>query len=160
MLVLCEVADLSALWAAGRLQARGVPVDIVTASVLGSALSWEHLLSKDGDASVAIDLGDGRTITNRDPVGVLNRLAFAPTDRLDKVGGTDRDYAVQELNALFLSWLNAMPGPECPDPVPGTWCRADLQARDRDPEGGDAHVPVLRRPVLRRLLLRSGMLLS
>ena len=81
MLVLCEVADLSALWAAGRLQARGVPVDIVTASVLGSALRWDHRLSKDGDASVAIDLGDGRTITNRDNVGVLNRLAFAPTDR-------------------------------------------------------------------------------
>jgi MerR family mercuric resistance operon transcriptional regulator len=27
--------------------------------------------------------------------------------------------------------LTAMPGPDCPDPVPGTWCPPDLQA----PEG-------------------------
>lgn len=125
MLVFCEVADLSALWAAGRLQARGVLVDIVTAPVLGSALRWDHRLSKDGEASVAIDLGDGRTITSSNPVGVLNRLAFVPTERLDKVGGADRDYAVQELNALFLSWLNAMSGPvvnrATPQGLGGAW---------------------------------------
>ena len=29
------------------------------------------------------------------------------------------------------------------DPVPGTWCPADFQARDRDREGGGGNVSVL-----------------
>ncbi len=49
------------------------------------------------------------------------------------------------LRTQIKGMLTAMPGPECPDPVPGTWCPAGLQApdRDRDREGGDADVPVL-----------------
>jgi hypothetical protein len=125
VMVLCEVSDIAALWAANRLRARDVPVDIVTAPVLGSALRWEHRLSADGEASVTIDLGDGRTVSNGSPGGVLNRLSFVPTERLDRVGGADRDYAVQEMNALFLSWLNAMPGPLVNRPSPqglgGAW---------------------------------------
>ena len=47
------------------------------------------------------------------------------------------------LRTQIKGMLTAMPGPECPDPVPGTWCPAGLQAPDRDSEGGDANVPVL-----------------
>ena len=47
------------------------------------------------------------------------------------------------LRTQIQGMLTAMPGPECPDPVPGTWCPAGLQAPDRDSEGGDANVPVL-----------------
>jgi hypothetical protein len=124
-MVLCEVTDLAALWAANRLRARDIPVDIVTAAVLGSALRWEHRLSSDGEASVTIDLGDGRTVSNASAGGVLNRLSFVPTERLDRVGGADRDYAVQEMNALFLSWLNTLPGPvvnrATPQGLGGAW---------------------------------------
>ena len=47
------------------------------------------------------------------------------------------------LRGRLLEMLAAMPGPGCPDPVPGTWCPADPRTQDRDPEGGDEDVPVL-----------------
>ena len=47
------------------------------------------------------------------------------------------------LRSQMLGMLDVMPGPDCPDPLPGTWCPADLQARDRDPEGGGGDVLVL-----------------
>src|SRR5205807_5207597 len=93
--------------------------------VLGSALRWEHRVTSAGDASFAIDLGDGRTLSSAQRVGVLNRLSFVPTERLDRVAGADRDYAVQEMNALFLSWLHALPGPvvnrATPQGLGGNW---------------------------------------
>ena len=42
------------------------------------------------------------------------------------------------LRTQIQGMLNAMPGPGCPGPVPGTWCPASLEVPDRDPEGGDA----------------------
>jgi DNA-binding transcriptional MerR regulator len=44
------------------------------------------------------------------------------------------------LRAELAGMLTAMPGPDCPDPVPGTWCPPDL----RDQEGGGGRVLVLR----------------
>jgi DNA-binding transcriptional MerR regulator len=44
------------------------------------------------------------------------------------------------LRAELTGMLAAMPGPACPDPVPGTWCAPDLQRA----EGGDQNVLVLR----------------
>jgi hypothetical protein len=125
VLVFCEIADLAALWVADRLKKRGVAVDIVSAPVLGSAMRWEHRLTSGGEATITVDLGDGRTLSNSTPVSVLNRLSFVPTGRLDTVAGPDREYAVQEMNALFLSWLNALPGPVVNRPTPqglgGAW---------------------------------------
>jgi DNA-binding transcriptional MerR regulator len=42
------------------------------------------------------------------------------------------------LRTQIQGMLTAMPGPGCPDPVPGTWCPAGLEVPDRDPKGGDA----------------------
>jgi MerR family regulatory protein len=69
----------------------------------------------------------------------VGRLASLAGVRPDTI----RYYERAGLRTQIQGMLTAMPGPECPDPVPGTWCPAGLQARDRDPEGGDAHVPVL-----------------
>ena len=44
------------------------------------------------------------------------------------------------LRAELTGMLAAMPGPECPDPVPGSWC----PPVPRDREGGDQGVLVLR----------------
>ena len=44
------------------------------------------------------------------------------------------------LRAELLGMLAAMPGPDCPDPLPGTWCPPGLSQQ----EGGDSDVPVLR----------------
>ena len=44
------------------------------------------------------------------------------------------------LRAELTGMLAAMPGPECPDPVPGSWCPPVLRNR----EGGDQGVLMLR----------------
>jgi MerR family transcriptional regulator, mercuric resistance operon regulatory protein len=44
------------------------------------------------------------------------------------------------LRAELTGMLAAMPGPVCPDPVPGTWCAPGCQ----DQDGGDRDVLVLR----------------
>jgi hypothetical protein len=118
VLVLCEPHDLSALWAAEGLsrQVEG-PVDLVTGSMLACALTWEHRIRGDV-AEVDIALADGRRISSTRARPVLNRLSFVPTDRLASVAGDDRDYAIQEFQALFLSWLWAHPGPMLNRPSP------------------------------------------
>src|SRR5262249_8268648 len=122
ILVLCEIEDFAGLWAARRLAARGLPVEIVSAPVLSCALRWDHRIDNSGVASVAIELGDGRKVCSRDRIAVLNRLSFVPTARLTQVAGVDRDYAVQEMNALFISWLHALPGPMVNRPSPQGLC--------------------------------------
>ena len=47
------------------------------------------------------------------------------------------------LRAQLVGMLASMPGPDCPDPLPGTWAPAGVQVRDRDREGGEGDVPVL-----------------
>jgi DNA-binding transcriptional MerR regulator len=45
---------------------------------------------------------------------------------------TEIDTEVARLTALrteLAAMLTAMPGPDCPDPLPGTWCPPALQAR-------------------------------
>lgn len=117
LLVLCEPADGSALWAAAGLRRRtSGPVDVVTGAMLGSALGWEHRLRGD-DAEVDITLADGRHITS-EARPVLNRLLSVPTERLAAVAGPDLEYARQEMQALFLSWLHALPGPMLNRPSP------------------------------------------
>jgi len=138
VLVLCDPGDFAALWAARELETRGVAVEIVTSSVLDSALRWEHRVG--GDAtSVAIDLFDGRRLSSEPSVGVLNRLSFVPTDRHRRVAGArDAEYAAQEMHALFLSWLHALTGPVVNRPSaqglagryrqPGQWVRLAADA--------------------------------
>ena len=109
-LVLCDPYDVVAGWAATGLESRLGPVQVVTSSDLANALHWEHRVGQ-ATPVAEVTLGDGRRFSSREPCGVLNRLTFCPTDRLDAVGGQDRDYAVAELQALFMSWLQALPGP-------------------------------------------------
>jgi hypothetical protein len=97
-------------------------VDIVTAPVLEAALTWRHGISADGAAGVAIQLADGRRISSDEPAGVLNRISHVPRSRVDRVGGADSDYAAMEMNALFLSWLEALPGPLVNPPTPQGLC--------------------------------------
>jgi len=131
ILVFCELTDTAALWAAERLRGGGAETEVVTAPALGSATRWEHRVGRSG-ASVEIELDDGRRLSSRRRMGVLNRLSFVPTERLDRIAGADRDYAVQEMNALFLSWLHALPGPVVNRPAPqglgGNWRHPSMWA--------------------------------
>jgi hypothetical protein len=123
VVVLCEVADLPALWAAQALERRGLEVEVVSASVLSCALRWEHRVSRDG-ASASLQLADGRRLSSERPVGVLNRVTSVSPDRFVAVAGADRDYALQEMFAMLLSVLHALPGPVVNRPTPHGLCGA------------------------------------
>ncbi|MET0340204.1 MAG: hypothetical protein ABW252_04350 [Polyangiales bacterium] len=120
--VLCDAADLSALWAARALRARGRVTEVVTAAMLDCAPRWHHAIADDGRTHVSVTLGDGRCLASDRPAGVLNRLLYAPCARVRRVGGDDGDYAAQELSALFLSFLMALPGPMANRPTPEGLC--------------------------------------
>jgi len=123
-LVLCTADDLAALWAARELAARGLqPLEVVTAEILAYSRRFEHRLIG-GRPSVKITLSDGRVINGATVRGTLNRLQTIPGSHL-RTNSTDRQYAEQELFALYLSWLYALPGIMLNRPTPqglgGEW---------------------------------------
>jgi hypothetical protein len=124
-LVLCDTDDVSALWAYQGLKARGlVPLELVSAETLSYGLHWEHRLSGE-QASVEIQLADGRQICGEQINGVLNRLLTIPTLHWRNASAIDRDYVIQELTAFYLSWLHALRCPMLNRPTPqglsGQW---------------------------------------
>lgn len=124
-LVLSQANDLAALWAARGLEARGLqPLEIVTADALAYSLRFEHRLTANRP-SVNITLTDGRVFDGATVRGTLNRLQFFPTEHLRGASATDRQYAEQELYALYLSWLYGMHGTMLNRPTPqglsGDW---------------------------------------
>jgi hypothetical protein len=96
----------------------------VTADVLVTALRWEHRLSSAG-VTARVTLADGRLIDTDQTRGVLNRLVALPDAHLRLAAPRDREYARQEFLALFLSWLQTLPGPVLNRPTPqglsGPW---------------------------------------
>jgi len=121
ILVLCEEADLVAAWAADRLHWRGVDAHVVTGADLAAAGRLEHRVGRSG-ATFEIELAGGRRLSSRAVTGLLNRLSYLPSACVRRIGGPDRDYALQELYALYLSWLHALPGPLLNPPMPQGLC--------------------------------------
>ena len=121
VMILCEIGDGAALWAAGRLQERGIAVDLVTGAALGAARRWEHRITGT-EVSTSITLPDGRVLDSEGAEPILNRLSYIPTERLRAVSGADFGYAMQELYALYLSWLAGWPGRVINRPVPQGLC--------------------------------------
>jgi hypothetical protein len=107
-LVMCSLSDVPALWAYRGLKNRLLPIELVSSEMLACSLIWEHRIKTD-DASIKITLANGSTINSDNVSGVLNRILSVPTDHLQMVNQTDRDYATQEMNAFFMSWLYALP---------------------------------------------------
>ncbi|HEV2817384.1 MAG TPA: hypothetical protein VGW40_09225 [Allosphingosinicella sp.] len=116
-LILCEAGDAAALWAAERLRARGRSAEIVPSDALGDAVRWEHRVDE-AAASVRITLADGRTLSSDAPEPILNRIATIPLARLQATAGEDFGYAMQEMYALYLSWLHAWPAIVINRPTP------------------------------------------
>jgi DNA-binding transcriptional MerR regulator len=57
-----------------------------------------------------------------------------PAERLLRRHVTEIDTEIERLAALraeLLGMLAAMPGPDCPDPLPGTWCPPGLASQER-----------------------------
>ena len=116
-LVLCHSNDVSALWAYQGLKACGLtPLELISAEMLAYSLRWEHWLRTD-EVSINFTLANGLTIRSEAVRGVLNRLLSLPSEHLHMVSQADRDYAIQEFTAFFISWLYALPAPVLNQPT-------------------------------------------
>jgi hypothetical protein len=144
-LVLCEDHDEAALWACKGLAARGLDaVELVTSRSLWSATRWVHRLGVAG-SGLEVTLADGREICSGEVRGTLNRLLSAWSPQVDLARDGDREYAIQEIHAFYVSWLLALGGPMLNRPhmqgLSGRWrhssewlalgARAGLPARPR-----------------------------
>jgi hypothetical protein len=110
-LVLCEDHDAAALWAHRGLAARGLEAtELVTSWSLRNATRWVHRLGPAG-CELEVTLADGREIRSGAVHGVLNRLLSAWDPQFDLARDGDREYAIQEIHAFYVSWLHALPGP-------------------------------------------------
>lgn len=117
-LILCETNDHAAHWAAHGLRQRGlVPLEVVTAAQLANAQRWNHHLCEQ-KVETEIVLGDGRRIDSHRIMGVINRLQTIPSTVFRHLDEVDQGYAWQELQALYLSWLHALPGVVLGRPAP------------------------------------------
>jgi MerR family mercuric resistance operon transcriptional regulator len=68
--------------------------------------------------------------------------ACEPAENLLRRHVAEIEVELARLTALrgdLLGMLATMPGPDCSDPLPGTWCPPEA----RQGKGGDAHVPML-----------------
>jgi hypothetical protein len=124
-LVICEQNDFPALWAAKGLEARGLkPLEIITPEALAYSRRLVHSLTS-SQASVILELADGRVINSTTVCGTLNRLQLVPSNHLRCASEGDRRYAEQELYALFLSWLYCLQGvvlnKSTPNGLSGAW---------------------------------------
>jgi hypothetical protein len=121
LLVVCDENDVSALWAAEALRARGLFPTVLTGADLAAVQRWEHRVGA-GAAGWEILLNGGGVLRSRDVRGVLNRLPTVPWTWQRRIGGVDRDYAIQEMYAFYLSWLYAVPGRKLNPPTPQGLC--------------------------------------
>ena len=121
-LVLCASHDFPALWAYEGLKGRGIaPLELIGVEALVCSLRWEHRLATD-DGRVRIEMADGRIIQGAEVGGTLNRVLSVPTGHLQVANPEDGEYALQELNAFFMSWLRVLPGPVLNRPTPQGLC--------------------------------------
>jgi hypothetical protein len=116
--VFCQADDLPALWAYHGLKRKGlVPLEIFTPEALVFNRRLEHRLQA-SQTHTCIELVDGRVLVAEQVAGVLNRINRLPGEHFGAAAPEDRAYAVQEQQAVFLSWMYALPGVMINRPAP------------------------------------------
>ena len=143
--MLCGPEDGSALWAAGRLRDRGVPLRVVTIDELAYAPSIRYTTVGSGVVT-EVRLGDG-TVLGSNLRGTLNRVARLPSAHQEATPPTERDYLLQELHAVLVSLLHAWPGVVVgraePRGLCGAWWRpAEWMVAAGQGRSGRCRVPV------------------
>jgi hypothetical protein len=109
-LVLCSSSDPSGLWVYEGLRQLGVaPLELILAEWLGYGSQWEHRLDGSG-THLKIVLPDGRVLCSSRIRGAINRLLVPPAGIAQRAAASDKEYALAELQAFYLSWLNGLPG--------------------------------------------------
>ena len=120
-LVISSADDDGAATLAKRLQRRGLsPVIHAATEELGLA-RWNYRAGTGGETS-QVTLPGGQVIDSRTLRGVLNRLVAVPASALVQVAREDRDYASQELTALYTSWLHSLTCPVLNRPTGAALC--------------------------------------
>lgn len=109
-LVLSAPEDTGALRLAALLRERGLnPLVQVSTEDLGLA-RWTYHTGGEAESS-RIVLPGGEVIESATLRGVLNRLYAVPATALARMEKADRDYAREELQALYTSWLYGLACP-------------------------------------------------
>jgi len=117
IVILCHPGDASALWLAGSMRGCGVTIELVSVEELVYSRRIVYRLSDSG-SSGSIVLADGRTLRPETITGVVNRVAYVPTQHFARALAGDRAYAEAELSALLLAWLNGVAGRVINAPLP------------------------------------------
>lgn len=109
-MVLCSPEDPSGPWAWAGLRQRGLDdIRLISVDALAYSTSLTHRVAASGATAVEIAGPDG-TLIGPDLLGTLNRTGLLPVQHLCRADAADREYAIQELYALFTSILHALPG--------------------------------------------------
>jgi hypothetical protein len=141
--IFCSADDLPALWAYRGLRQRGlVPLEIFTPEALAYNRRLEHRLRAAG-AELRIELMDGRVLDGSGVLGALNRMARLPVEHFAAANPADQAYAAQEQQAIFLSWLHALPGVLINRPGPRGLCGDQRSPAEWAWLAGQAGLPAL-----------------
>ncbi|MGH8544364.1 MAG: hypothetical protein ACREX3_12210 [Gammaproteobacteria bacterium] len=117
-LVICASDDAAALWASEGIKQRGPePVQMLYSDSLLHGVGWEHRLQGER-VFTDVTLPCGQHVRSSEVSGLLNRISALPPASLLLIQPSDRHYATHEFQALFLSWLQAMPAPVLNRPTP------------------------------------------
>lgn len=125
-IVLCHVGDRSAVRVYCALRERLKPdaVELVSGEELVLAPRWRHAMDS-GRVGTELTLADGRQFRT-DSVGlVFQRIQQLEMPQFARSNPDDREYAVTEMHALLLSWLEGLPGPVVNRAGPRGLCGVD-----------------------------------
>lgn len=124
-LVLGEDDDPVGPWLVEGLSGRRIsPVIHLTTRRLIESTTWVHTVG-DGGGRFTARLPDGTELDSGSVAGVINRIGFISPTFTEELVETDREYALHELNAFFMSWLSAVDAPVLNPPssrgLAGVW---------------------------------------
>lgn len=118
IVILCHPDDVAALWLDRMFHTLGVTgIEIVSVEQLVFSRRIVHRLVTAGDSG-EIALADGRTLHPETIAGLINRVQYLPTRHFASAAPADRAYAMAELSAFMLAWLNSVAGRVINPPLP------------------------------------------
>jgi hypothetical protein len=142
--IFCLANDLPALWVVHGLKRRGlISLEVYTPEALVYNRRLEHRLVGN-ETITCIDLADGRVLEGAEFHGVLNRITALPVEHFRSAIPADIQYAVQEQQAVFLSWLHGLPGVLINRPGGRGLCGDSRSAAEWSWLAGRAGFPTLR----------------
>jgi hypothetical protein len=117
IVVLCHPGDASASWLAGSMRELADTVELVTVEELVYSRRIVYRLDDAGSGGSVV-LADGRTLCPKAITGLVNRVAYVPTQHFARAVQTDRAYAEAELGAFLLAWIRGVAGRVINPPLP------------------------------------------